>query len=281
MLVKADVGTYEHTPLVFSIPIPNGFAVVRQTSGHATSAKSSYTVSDCTTDACNPIRGEAVETDQPWHQVVTGTIQVYPTQKDILGNQADEPTKKAMAADVRVAGVALLGFAKADQDVEKPVIPGTSTLQLNGSEVRSWVYLRQAKDPDEPVVPAPPVDFTADIDLHDFYFPSALDPTGDRASASVFLAVWTTAGGLQITPLLLWPVLGGKVASEVASANKCVEASSFVYNGDWSGLFEPGRKIDSVVGPLFTRSTLNARRALQIRLAATMKCGVTAPCMAR
>jgi hypothetical protein len=134
----------------------------------------------------------------------------------------------------------------------KPVPATASTLQLVGSSLSPisngganqalWLRTADAKDEADPAATTA-ITFNATIDLHDFYFADQGQPPADasRASRGVFLAVWTTAGGLQVTPLLLWPIGNDKLASGIVPVDRqCSDSYYFPGAGHSSTFIQVG-----------------------------------------
>src|SRR6185295_9986167 len=101
-----------------------------------------------------------------------------------------------------------------------------------GANQALWLRTADAADEADPAA----ITFNATIDLHDFYFSDIAVPAdANRASRSVFLAVWTTAGGLQIMPLVLWPVESDKLASGAVPVERQCSDSYYFPGAGHSG----------------------------------------------
>ncbi len=209
VLVSAHLGEGDHrTPLQFSVVIPNGIVLVKQTAGFDTTAPLINATGNCSTSSCSN-RVENGSYRNPIFQRVTGKFEMLPAQVDILGNPADTRLKAIMAEDTRISEVMLFSYPRiaARQDF-KPVLAVKSQLALTGSHLKQigpghWVREAGTKDEvDEAVT------FEAQLDLRDFYVPDMGVPLLDavRASGSLFLGVFTTAGAFYLQRLIVWPI---------------------------------------------------------------------------
>lgn len=217
VVVKGHLGEGSHqTPLAFALPIPNAQVWIKQTEGVDLTGQFNNSTPDCDPDACTS-RFENGFYWNPQVQRVKGTIELQAAEYDVFGRNADEQVKAAQKADARVAGVALVALSKFN--TIEVVHPNQSTLTLTGAHLvpgdAPGVFVRSEAADDRPDEAS--IQFQADLDLKDFYRPDVGEPTVDanRASSTVFLMVWTTAGSIQLQRLMLWPWLNDKTAAAV------------------------------------------------------------------
>lgn len=222
LLVKAHLGSGNtQTPLVFSVLAPNAVVWVKQTAGVDLTAPFVNTTQNCTTASCS-YEGENGVYRNPGHQRVTGRIELAAAEVDSLGRPADAELKDLQKWDARVAGVALVAFSR--ERTLEVVHPVVSTLMLTGSKLVAgrekgvWVRPQDAKDE-----PDGPIDFVADLQVMDFYHPDLAEPLADaaRTSGTIYLAVWTTAGAVQLQRLIVWPWLYPGTAQAAIAPDAC------------------------------------------------------------
>ena len=211
VLVKAHLGDAKQTPLLFSVPIPNGYALIKQTSGLDVTGPTANSEGNCRTGGGCAFSGEVAFYRNPLAQRVTGTIELKATELDTLGRNAaiDPAVLTAMHDDTRIAQVMLFAWPRdaAHQDLV-PVQAVLSKLTLTGSNLKQVApgrWVREDKAPDEA---DGPIGFTADLQLSEFYFADKGISIFDahRASGSVYVGITTTSGSFQVQRLILWPL---------------------------------------------------------------------------
>lgn len=229
VLVTAEIGSGNtKTPLLFSVPIVNAAVFIKQTSGVDITGTYTNNTPNCSTGSC-AYSGEHGVYWNPEHHIVQGKIELAPSELDIFGRPADSELKTVQKEDAHVAGVALFGLSRVTNSLQ-PVRVQTSTLNLGGAsqlEATSvpGVFVRK---PDAPETADGTIEFTADIHSKDFDVPD-IDPIVDahRASGAIYLAVWTTAGAVQLQRLVVWPWLHPNDAQSVIAPQACDVFSSW------------------------------------------------------
>lgn len=222
LLVKAHLGGGNtQTPLRFSVLAPNAVVWVKQSVGVDLTPPFVNTTQNCTTSTCAYL-GENGVYRNPGHQRVAGRIELQAAQVDSVGRRADDQFKAAQKDDARVAAVALVAFSR--ERTLEVLHPMQSSLALTGSKLvpgsERGVYVRSASEPDEP---DGPIDFEVDLHLIDFYRADLGAPLADaaRTSGTIYLAVWTTAGAVQLQRLIMWPWLNPGTAQQVTASEAC------------------------------------------------------------
>lgn len=213
LLVKAHLGQSGSggttTPVVFVVVMPNALVWVKQTSGVDLTPPFVSALPGgvaCTTSECN-FDGESGIYRNPTRERVTGRIELAAAEVDAVGRPADDLLKQVQRQDARIAGVALVAMSRGTG--LELVHPERSTLTLSGSSLVSvgkGVFVRPEDAPDEADSDTG-LEFTAELDLDDFYHADIGNPTQDamRSWGNIYIAVWTTAGAVQLQRLALWP----------------------------------------------------------------------------
>lgn len=222
LLMTAHLGTGSTTTkLLFPVVAPNALVWVKQTSGTDLTPPFNNPTQDCDPDACNYASENGVYRN-PGHQRVAGQIELAAAEVDSVGREADDELKAIQKADARVAAVALVGLSR--ERTLEVLHPGQSTLVLTGSQLvpgsAPGVFVRPPNARDEA---DGPITFEADIYLNDFYRADLNIPLSDaaRTSGTIYLAVWTTAGSVQLQRLVLWPWLYPGTAQESVGMDSC------------------------------------------------------------
>lgn len=223
LLVTAHLGSGNtRTDLRFTVLAPNAVVWVKQTAGQDLSAVFNNNTQNCSTATCS-YEGESGVYRNPGHQRVTGTIELAAARVDALGHQADGELNAIQARDARVAAVALVAFSR--ESTLEVLHPVQSRLMLSGSQWTAsptpGVFVRSSDAPDEP--DPTQLTFEADLQLSDFYRPDLGTPMADatRTSGTIYLAVWTTAGSVQLQRLIVWPWLNPDSAQAVTTPQSC------------------------------------------------------------
>ena len=222
LLVKAHLGSGNtQTPLVFSVLVPNAVVWVKQTGAVDVTPPFTNVTQNCSTGSC-AYSGENGVYRNPSHQRVTGRIELAAAEVDSVGRPADDQLKAVQKRDARVAGVALVGFSR--ESTLEVLHASQSTLALTGSKLivgsQPGVYVRGPQAADEA---DGPIDFEVDLQLNDFYRPDLSQPQADatRTSGTIYLAVWTTAGAVQLQRLIVWPWLHPGTAQAAIAPDAC------------------------------------------------------------
>lgn len=222
LLVKAHLGREAtQTPLVFTVLAPNAVVWVKQTAGVDLTPPFVNTTQNCTTASCS-YEGENGVYRNPGHQRVTGRIELSAAEVDSVGRKADAELKEVQKNDARVAAVALVAFSR--ERTLEVVHPVNSTLTLTGSKLvaapQKGVWVRPEDATDEP---DGPIDFDVDLQVMDFYRADLAEPLADaaRTSGTLYLAVWTTAGAVQLQRLIIWPWLYPGTAQAAIAPDAC------------------------------------------------------------
>lgn len=220
VVLKAHLGTNPETPVSFAVPIPNGFPVVNQLTSTVrinAQTRALNNQSNCCSTTCTAC-GENAEFVQPILQDVTGFIGRYSSQLDTLGRPADGLTRTALDEDTRIAGVALVAWARVGGRYDAPLRPMASRLTVTHPQLepRGDMFVRKAdamdqKDPDR-------VPFSIALDVRDFYGASAGSYT---ATQTVHLLVWMTSGAVYTQTLALWPVRRPETVDVALASEEC------------------------------------------------------------
>jgi hypothetical protein len=180
-----------------------------------------------------------------FHQQVTGVIRRVPTELDVFGRPAEDLVKKGDAADARIAGVALVAYPQLNADFTKPMRPTNSTLTLTGGQLKNLgggVWTRPSFAVDKP---DDDISFVADLFPADFYLPISDDfADATRASATIYIVVWTTSGAFHLQKLILWPMTSSKLASSVLTGKECDldSARTFLSSDESAGCRDGGNQ---------------------------------------
>ncbi len=223
LLVTAHLGSGNtQTPLLFPVLVPNAVVFVQQDAGVDLTPPFNNNTQNCSTDACT-YEGESGVYRNPEHQRVAGHIQLAAAEVDSVGRGADEELKRIQKADARVAAVALVAYSR--ERALEVIHPSQSSLAITGSRLvagsQPGVFVRP---PDAPDVQDDSIDFEADLHLMDFYRPDLGEPILDaaRTTGTIYLAVWTTAGSVQLQRLIVWPWLHPSTAQAAVGMNACL-----------------------------------------------------------
>lgn len=209
ILVTAHLANSERTPLKFTVPIPNGFPLVRQTGAVDQTSLYQAPPEDCCTTCTRCGANQAFR--NPLTQQATGTIEVFPVKKDIFMKPATPEVEAAAKRDARVSAVALLAFPEPNATFANPTRPangsGTS-LAISGSNLQridDGLWMRPVDAPDVP--DTAPLGFTVTLNPRTFFFSTGMaEDDGARATGTVYLAVWMSSGALTLQRLVFWPL---------------------------------------------------------------------------
>lgn len=156
------------------------------------------------------------------HAVTWHVDELDAAEVDSIGRPADEELKRIQKDDARVAAVALVSFSR--ERTLEVIHPAQSSLVLPGSTLvpgsQPGVYVRAPTAADQP---HGPLTFEVDLHLNDFYRADLGEPLLDsaRTSGTISLAVWTTAGGVQLQRLVVWPWLNPGTAQALIAPDAC------------------------------------------------------------
>jgi hypothetical protein len=242
VLVSAHIGSRNPAPIGIAIAIPNLYPVVEQQTAVDLSAPSINNPTGCTS-SCTDTENARIRVSA--HQQATGVIRRIPTELDVFGRPAEDLVKKGDAADARIAGVALVAYPQMNADFTEPMRPTSSTLMLTGGggqlrDVGGGVWTRPSFADDKP---DEDISFVAEIFPSDFYVAATGDfSDATRASATIYIVVWTTSGAFHMQKLILWPMTSSKLASTVLAGQECNldEARTFLSSGESTGCRDSG-----------------------------------------
>jgi hypothetical protein len=227
ILVKAHLGDSVKTPLLFSVPIPSSLAVVQQKTLTDTTAPYVFSSGNCRT-GCGEDYTEGTARN-PRFQTLSGTIDLVPTELDVLQRKASDEVKLAMKRDAKIVAVGLVNFAGVNHDLIRPNHAINSRLTLSSSDFVQaspgfWIRNENSFDSE-----STSMSFDATVDLKDFV--DALDDNGLRVSYGLALAVFTSQGGLRYQGLAAWPWFPKKTLPEAATNAPRGLCSSDWHNG--------------------------------------------------
>lgn len=221
LLVTAHIPNAEKTPLLFAVPIPNGYPLVKQQQTIDQTSLFTAPGESCCGNVCEKC-GAQQAFRNPTSQHLTGEIEVIPTQRDVFMKKATPEVRAAMKRDARVAAVQLLAWPQPGATFASPTrLPptGTTTLSLGNTTLQRvnagfWQRGKDTTDGEEG-----PMTFTVDLAPTDFYVLTGgplVD--GARATGTVYLAVWMTSGALYLQRLVFWPMGPNRSAAQVFGA---------------------------------------------------------------